>query len=264
MKKIYFFGIWILLTSTFIFVSCNNDDKKNNETAHIEVRLTDTPAQYDAVNINIQSVSLHINSDWVELNLLKSGIYNLLDFQNGVDTLLAGEDVPVGKISQIRLILENEGNSIVKDGQSYELETPSAQESGLKLNLHDELAANVVYRLWIDFDASRSIVEAGSGKFKLKSVIRAYTDATGGSIKGVILPQESNAVVWAVLGTDSILAHPRPGDGYFLISGLQPSPSWKIIFKADEVSGYIDLELSEVTVVAEQVTDLGERILTKE
>ncbi|MBK5719528.1 DUF4382 domain-containing protein [Dysgonomonas sp. Marseille-P4677] len=264
MKKIHSLTIWILLTLVFGFISCDNDNENIKGTTSVEIRLTDAPAQYDAVNINIQSVALHVNSDWIELNLLKTGIYNLLELQNGVDVLLANEDVPIGKISQIRLILGNEGNSVVKDGQRYELETPSAQQSGLKLNLHDELVSNIVYRLWIDFDATRSIVETGSGKFQLKPVIRTYTDATSGSIKGFVLPQEANAIVWAILGTDSVLAHPRLNDGYFLISGLQPSHSWKVVFEADKASGYKDHELSEISVVTEQVNDLGNITLTKE
>ncbi len=262
MKKIHFVSVAILLMLVFVFVSCDDDDKSSTGTTHVEIRLTDAPAPYDAVNINIQSVSLHINSDWVQLDLLHPGIYDLLDFQNGVDTLLAGEDVPAGKISQIRLILSNDGNSVVKGGQTYPLETPSAQQSGLKLNLHDELIPDIAYRLWIDFDASRSIVETGSGKYQLKPVIRTYTDATGGSLKGFVLPQEANAVVWAVLGTDSVLAYPR-SDGYFLMAGLQPSSSWKVIFDADNASGYKDSEQTGISIVTGQVKDLGQITLKK-
>lgn len=263
MKNVYSIVPLLLLMSVFVFASCNDEDKKNDSgTTRVEIRLTDAPAQYDAVNINIQSISLHINSDWVDLALLHPGIYNLLDFQNGIDTLLAGEDVSVGRISQIRLVLGEEGNSIVKNGQIYQLVTPSVQQSGLKLDLHNELISDIVYRLWIDFDASRSIVETGSGKYQLKPVIRAYRDAVGGSIKGFVLPQEANAVVWAVLGTDSTLAYPRP-DGYFLLPGLPSSSSWKVVFESGMESGYEDSELTGVSVVAGRVTDLSQTILIK-
>lgn len=253
-----------MLVSMFLFVGCNDNEKgESNETTRIEVRLTDAPALYDVVNVNIQSVSLHINSDWVELDLLEPGIYNLLDFQNGIDVLLINEEVPVGKISQIRLILGNEGNSLVKDGVNYELKTPSGQESGLKLNLHDELVSNVVYKLWIDFDAARSIVETGSDKYQLKPVIRTYTDATSGSLKGYVQPQEAKAVVWAVLGTDSVLAYPRVDDGYFLITGLQPSSSWEVAVEPDVKSGYKSAELSGISIKIEEVNDLGQIVLEK-
>ncbi len=262
MKKTHFIAFWILLMSVVFFASCNDDDKNNDGTTHVEIRLTDAPAPYDAVNVNIQSVSLHVNSDWVELDLLRPGVYNLLDFQNGIDTLLAGEDIPSGKISQIRLVLGEDNNSVVIDGQTYPLETPSAQQSGLKLNLHDDLIPNVAYRLWIDFDASRSVVETGSGKYQLKPVIRTYTEATGGSLKGFVLPQEANAAVWAILGTDSLLAYPR-SDGYFLMAGLQPSSSWKVVFDADDASGYKDSTLTGITIATGQVNDLGQTILNK-
>lgn len=262
MKKIHFISFWILLMSIFVLIGCNDDNKTSTGTTRVEIRLTDVPAPYDAVNINIQSISLHVNSDWIDLDLLNPGIYDLLEFQNGIDTLLAGEDIPAGTISQIRLVLGSEGNFVVKDGQTYSLETPSAQQSGLKLNLHDELIPDVAYRLWIDFDASRSIVETGSGKYQLKPVIRTYTDATGGSLKGYVLPQEANAVVWAILGTDSILAYPNV-DGYFLMAGLQPSSSWKVVFDADDASGYKDSTLTGISIVTGQVNDLGQTTLKK-
>lgn len=264
MKRFHTLTIGLLLTFVLGFISCDDDNENVTETTTVEIRLTDAPAPYDAVNINIQAIALHVNSDWIALNLTKTGVFNLLELQHGVDVLLANEDVPVGKISQIRLILGEEGNSVVKDGQSYKLETPSAQQSGLKLNLHDELVSNVVYRLWIDFDATRSIVETGSGKLQLKPVIRTYTDATSGSIKGFVGPQEANAIVWAVLGTDSVLAYPRLNDRYFLIPGLQPNPSWKVIFEADKASGYKNQELQNIQVITEQVNDLGRTTLIKE
>lgn len=261
MKRIHVLSILMLLTFSLVFTSCKDDDDSlDRGTTRVELRLTDAPAAYDAVYINIQSVSLHVtygeSSGWQDFTLLKPGIYNLLDFQNGIDTLLAGQEIPSGTISQIRLVLGKDSNSVVIAGQTYPLETPSAEQSGLKLNLHDELVPGVTYRLWIDFDASRSIVETGSGKYILKPVIRTYTQATGGSLSGTVLPQAANAAVWAILGTDSLLAYPNT-DGYFLISGLQPSASWKVVLDADNTTAYKDSTLTGITINTGQVTNLG-------
>lgn len=262
--KSNFLKVWMVLSCVAIFASCNDDDDNSNGgTTRMEVRLTDAPAPYDEVNIDIRSISINASNDedsgWQALTLLNPGVYNLLDFQNGVDTLLAGQDVPAGMISQIRLVL-GENNTVVKDGASYPLSTPSAQQSGLKLSIHGELIAGIPYKLWIDFDATRSIVETGSGKYQLKPVIRTYTEATGGAIDGTVLPVEANAAVWAILGTDSILAYPET-NGYYRLSGLEGATGWKVVFDVADTSAYKDAELTGITVKVGEVTSLETTML---
>jgi len=57
---------------------------------------------------------------------------------NGKDTLLVTDEIPSGMLSQIRLIL-GENNSVMVDSIVYDIKTPSAQESGLKLNVHQDI-----------------------------------------------------------------------------------------------------------------------------
>lgn len=256
MKKIFCFIALCLVT----FIACdsdNDDNNTNNGKARIEVRLTDAPAPYDEVNIDIIGISLHVTNEdfsgWEELTLLYPGIYNLLDYRNGVDTLLAAYDIPAGKISQVRLLL-GENNTIVKEGAEYPLKTPSAQQSGLKLNFHDELIAGVLYKLWIDFDASRSIVETGSGKFQLKPVIRAYAEAismTG--IAGSVTPVEGYNRIDAILGTDTLTSYPNL-KGEYVFLGLTPANTWKLKgYSTDEIL-YPDIVVENITVREGEVT----------
>jgi len=66
-----------------------------------------------------------------------------------------------------------ENNTIGVDGEIYDLETPRAQTSGLKIQIHAELEADQSYKILLDFDADNSIIETGNGKYKLKPVINA-------------------------------------------------------------------------------------------
>lgn len=262
MKKPSFL-ILSLITGIFFFLSCN----KNSSSAgsgHLEVRLTDDPSPYDSVLIDIQQVQVNVSSDtgtnngWQTLTLFRPGVYNLLKFRNGGDTVLAAADLPAGKISQIRLILGN-NNSVVIGGQSFHLTTPSGQQSGLKLNIHTTLTAGIVYHLWIDFDAGRSIVTTGSGAYILKPVIRTYTEAIGGSIKGFVLPRAAKPQVWAVQGVDSLLALPD-STGYYFFGGVNTG-SWRLLFHAQDTT-YVDT-VSIVNVTTATVTDAGTVTLKK-
>jgi len=264
MRSLFLF-LAVLASGSLLFLSCNKNNSSSSGSGHLQVMLTDGPASYDAVYIDIQKVEVNVSSDsgtnsgWQTVPILRPGVYNLLKFKNGIDTLLAAADLPAGKLSQMRLVLGN-NNSVVIDGQSYPLKTPSAQQSGLKLNIHSTLTADIVYRLWIDFDANRSIVTTGNGGFLLKPVIRTYTEAIGGSIKGIVLPSAAKPQVWATLGTDTLMALPDSVTGYYFFGGVNTG-SYNLLFHARD-STYKDTTFV-VAVSTGAVTNAGTVILSK-
>jgi hypothetical protein len=269
--KTLLYSSTLLFAGLFLFFSCiksTSNTSNNGATGHLEIRLTDGPATYDAVYIDVRQVAVNVSSDtatdsgWQILPLLRPGIYNLLDFKNGIDTVLASSDLPAGKLSQLRLIL-GDSNSVVVDGQSYPLKTPSGQQSGLKLKINSTLTSNIVYRLWIDFDAGRSIVATGngkSGKYILKPVIRTYADAIGGSIKGFVLPAAAEPEVLAVQGTDTLMALPDSLTGYYFLGGVNAG-TWNLLFHAQDTA-YSDTT-SAISVSTGVVTDAGTVTLRK-
>ncbi|MEO6869587.1 MAG: DUF4382 domain-containing protein, partial [Ginsengibacter sp.] len=163
----------------------------SNQPSSMNIYLTDAPGNYQAVWIDIQQVMVKGSSDtsdngWISVPLLRPGKYSLLDLRNGKDTLLGGVSLPAGPVSQIRLILGNDNQLVLEDGTAVDLKTPSAQESGLKLNVHADLTAGIPYELVMDFDAARSIVKAVSGQYLLIPVIRTFVKAAGGAIQGIL------------------------------------------------------------------------------
>lgn len=238
-----------MLLVPFIFTGCSKND---NKTTQVQVRLTDAPADYDAIYIDVERVEIHSNEDgWVTLNT-QTGIYNLLDLTNGKDTLIASNELPSGTISQIRLVL-GPNNTIVVDSVTHPLETPSAMQSGLKLQLHDELQPDVTYVITLDFDAARSIVETGNGNYQLKPVIRTIHEGIDGVIHGMIDPAASAPVVYAITGTDTFTTY-ADTSGFFLIRGLQPA-TYKVDF--EPVSPYKNKSITGVSVTKGNVSDLG-------
>jgi hypothetical protein len=259
---ISFLSIAILgvLSTLYSCHSDNNNDPtpSNTQKASVSMRLTDAPSNYDAVYIDIQQVEVTMEgSAAVVLTPIRPGIYNLLSFRNGLDTLLVRADIPAGKVSQVRLILGS-NNSVVVNGVSYALNTPSAQESGLKLNLNETFAANGAYTMWIDFDAGKSIVETGNGKYNLKPVIRAYMQATDGRIKGYVLPDAAITTVYATNGVDTYTAIPA-SDGFFMFAGL-PAGTYTVTLDASVIA-YIDVTVNNVQVTYGNTTDLGTIVL---
>lgn len=250
----------LLLLLTVLLGSCaknDGDGSDNGGTAKVDIRLTDGPAHYDAIWLDIREVVIITDKGQTSFELIRPGLYNLLTLKNGVDELLISAPVPVGTISQIRLILGN-NNSIIVDGNTYPLNTPSAQESGLKLNLHETLVPGRSYVFWLDFDAGKSIVQTGNGQYKLKPVIRAYTGVTNGRIEGYVLPAASMTTVYATRGSETYTAIPA-ANGYYRFSGL-PSGTYEIYFDA-EAAGFLDVTLPNIQVSYGVITDLGIRTM---
>jgi len=243
--------LWLVFVAAVALAACSNDE----QSARLEIRLTDAPGDYEAVYVDIQGVEVNSESGeggWKQLEVNK-GVYNLIEFTNGMDTLLATATLPAGKIQQIRLKL-GEDNTVVIDGDTKDLTTPSGQQSGVKLNVHAELLAGITYKLWLDFDAARSVVETGSGKFNLKPVIRTYTEAQDGAIKGVVAPAESLPAVFAITGVDTVASTYADETGKFLLKGV-PEGIYTVSF--DPKDGFETFQKTGVSVSTGAVTDLG-------
>ena len=169
MKSLRYLIPAIILMGTVI--ACQKDD--NDSTTDLKIKLTDNPFNAQEVNVDIQQVRINLSDDssggWINLDT-RAGIYNLLDFQNGIDTLIAQATVPTGTVKEVRFVLGSE-NSIMIDSVVYPLTIPSGSESGLKIKLNKQLNAHVD-SLVVDFDAALSILQTGAGDYKLKPVLK--------------------------------------------------------------------------------------------
>ena len=138
----------------------------------MSVRLKDAPALYEEVNIEVIEVKINNdNNGWLTIPVQDS-IYNLLLLSDSANAALGLITLPSGMVSQVRLLLGTH-NTVKVGGIVYPLSLSSQDESGLKLNIHQNLQPNTYYTLMLDFDANASIVLEGNGTYKLKPVLSA-------------------------------------------------------------------------------------------
>lgn len=215
------------------FAACSKSENSasGNGSGRLEVYLTDAPGNYDSVFVDVQDIRVNYGNDslsgWQSLSGGARGPVNLLQLANGNDTLLGAADLTAGHLQQLRLLL-GPNNYVVVNGQRYALETPSAQQSGLKLNISQEVADGITYRLLLDFDAGRSIHQTGNGRYMLKPVLRSSLQAVGGGLRGYVLPVTVRTAVYALQGADTIAGTYTSG-GAWLLGGL-PAGSYNLSF----------------------------------
>jgi hypothetical protein len=243
-----------------LFGACDKIDNlsgggSSTAATNYYVDMTDAPGNFDQVNVNIKSVYAVTSKGEVSLNV-NSGIYNLLDFRNGVDTLIATGGLGNTTVSQIRLVL-GDGNTVMVDSAIYPLTVPSGMQSGVKLDVHNELKAGVAYHLLLDFDANASVVLTGNGKYLLKPVIRVIDTAMSGSIKGLVLPVGVNVSVKAEAG-GIVYTGSANLQGEFIIQGL---PAGVYDVTIDPAAPYLPVTQTGVVVVKGECTNIGTVVL---
>lgn len=257
MKRHFVFAAMCLLSVSVIIYSCQkgiagtNPDKPHT----VSIYLTDhqTPV-FDSVFIDIQQLEVKLEDDtlpnggWVNL-AIRPGVYNILRFRNGLDTLFATGTLPNARIKKVRFTLGTQ-NSAMLNGQNYPLRVKdNDRQTVLNIESHNFEIINGQVRFWLDFDAGNSIQVDNSGPgnnhgYRLKSHIKIFSRSNSGRIEGRVLPQAAGAIVKAVIGSDTATAIPE-SDGEFKIVGLRAG-TYQVIF--DGQNNYRDTTVNNVVV----------------
>ncbi len=165
--------------------------------------MTDAPAcGFDHVFVTVNQVRVNANanadpggSGWVDIDVSPARKIDLLSLTNGVLSTLGQTALPAGNYQQIRLVLDsNKGagaaalaNSVVPTGGSEQtLDTPSAVQSGIKINRPFTVSSGTLTDLVLDFDACKSVVKRGNGSYGLKPVVTAIPTVVSGAVTGVV------------------------------------------------------------------------------
>jgi hypothetical protein len=241
----------------------------------LKVSMTDAPAcGYDAVNVTVTKVRVNSSATasdtdggWTDITLSPAKKVNLLNLTNGVLESLGQATLPAGHYSQIRLVLDaNTGtglaNSVVPTGGvETSLTTPSAVQSGIKLNNEFDVAAGQTADLVLDFDACKSVVTQGKGRYLLKPVVKVVPALATG-ISGYVAPsllashvsvsaQQNGAIVGATV--------PDPTTGAFSLSHLAAG-NYDVVVTADNsaagVIGAVPVTASGSTTVSTSTAPL--------
>ena len=146
--------------------------------ANFNLYLTDCPFDAQEVNVEILKIIVQDKSGNEEELTTNAGIYNLLEFTDGIDTLLAYGTISLEDIKDIYFELGDQ-NTIMVDGEIHDLELiGNTNIVRVKVNLDDIDDEDYL----VDFYACTSIVSNNNGYF-IKPVIK-FKGNRGGQGQG--------------------------------------------------------------------------------
>ena len=208
--------ILLLLASAFLFAcdgggSSGSNSTGGDGTGTLSLDLTDASTdEYKAVYVTIDEVQVHMKGDdkkdsnWkVVAKPSPKKTFNLLDLVNGVRQELGIAELAAGGYTQMRLIIgkiPDDGINILSQKHPYanyviennddlhELKIPSGFQTGIKVVHGFTISLNQTTELILDFDASRSVIQAGkSGQWLLKPTIKVLNTEEYSIIDGVVI-----------------------------------------------------------------------------
>ena len=219
MNNLRRFGILSLFITTVFLFACDGggSSSSGDGTGTLAVSLTDSACStYKAIYVTIDEVQVNKNdgssngnSGWQTV-ATPMKTYNLYSLVNGVTEVLGEEDLAAGTYHQIRLIIgkqaESENNIngdphpaanyVLFNDDTYEsLKIPSGFQTGVKLVHNFEVAADSYVELVLDFEACKSVVETGGGKYILKPTIKVIEPLNKTEVYGKVTDSDTGAAI---------------------------------------------------------------------
>ncbi|TMM28784.1 DUF4382 domain-containing protein [Polaribacter aestuariivivens] len=269
----------LAILSIAVLSSCSSSSEAEvNGTSQVQFKLVDAPGDYKEVNVEIVDIQYNNSeseddSAWKSFTSFSGPInVDLTTLIAGNSVILSDEVIEAGMLKQIRLVLGS-NNTLLLEGEinTRPLSTPSAQQSGLKLMLNEELEAGFSYTFILDWDVQKSIVEAGgSGNYNLKPVIRVNAEKNSGTISGSVFQDNGttetsddtpleDALVSIYTTTNVLVAETYTNaEGNFTVQGL---PAGNYIVKITKGSFIEFTSSTNVTVNVGETVSFGNVVL---
>lgn len=213
MKIIKSLAVLFGLFASLWFIGCggSSDGNASGQTGTLSLQLADAPLSDDenvsGVYITITNIAYNTSEggwqEFEEFNASAVNPVNLLDWQEGKSVSLGDFEMPAGKYTQIRFMLDaveenkvsggNPGCYITVDDVNHTLYVPSGSQTGYKAIGNFDVPVNGEVNVTADFDVRKSVTRTGNGLYKLKPTIKLVISAEAGKISGTLEGLDANS-----------------------------------------------------------------------
>ncbi len=244
-----------LFAGSMAFTSCKKDtDENGNEPKTMKVRMTDSPGDYEKLEVEIASIEAYSDKrGWVMLES-NSQMVSVLTLTNGAETTLVNETkIKSGTYTKLRFTFGSDnkvwinteatlGGSFITTEFSLALSSPEKQ---YEVEIDNEVDGSLGANILVDFDVANSIKGELTGVLTLDPQMTVIKDEKTG-IMGEVEGSENVAVM--AEGNGETYSTYTNENGEFMMRGMVAG-SYKITFMPTEDD--VDDEEIEAFVVAD-------------
>jgi hypothetical protein len=197
----------------------------------------------DAIDVTIERVEL-VPIEGEPLVVSGEAVaFDLLELATDNPMELVDADVPSGRYCQMRLVFSDD-HTITVDGVQHPLETPSAEQSGFKLDGCFELTEGFLYSMTVELSPDESIVRPGGegkGKGKEKYLLKPSIDIVSTSLVA------GTFAVTGLLGDETVSAELFADGRIRMISTYDPRMVVEGNYFFNYATSNLHIELGAVT-----------------
>lgn len=212
-------------------------------TGTMSLRLVDAPYPFDLIasaEIDVRGAEVHVSAPDGASGFHAVGVplqaLNLLELTNGASASLGQAELPVGRVGQLRLLVERATVRLI-DGREFDLDVPSGASSGLKVFFDPplEIVAGEETELLLDVDVSRSFSAEPAAPtqvgditgFRFHPVLRVAVTGETGTLAGRVTASAdgspiAGATVSLVEDGAIVAATASDAAGAWMILGVAP------------------------------------------
>ena len=254
----------------FFIAGCEKEDivpQTNTRTGIIAVKMTDSPAKYAALDVEITSVEIYSQpSGWVILAKAPR-IISVLKLTNGANVALTRQnEIKVGHYTRLKINFGNLNKLGLNENDDFAQAGPKMVnlqflgEKAIIVDIDVVVKPMAYSEILLDFQAAQSIIKT-RGVYFLKPVISVITNPR----TGVMGDLEANAYlgitgsIFAVHGHDTISTYTN-NEGKFILRGMKEGVYKIIIMPAlfNPHAIYPQNHFINGVIISEgQITNLG-------
>ncbi|MEG2319054.1 MAG: DUF4382 domain-containing protein [Mucinivorans sp.] len=251
------------ILALLVFISLVGCSAKNYQGEPMFVLyVEDSPANYDAVDIVVDSVELLSGQKWIKLKSMATNI-PLLTLTGGEHLRLAQGEIPAGSYQKMRLYFAQQGATLATNKKTYPL-TLLPEWRVVELPFAFEVTINEQVVTMCDIDVAASIGGNEIVGYNFNPRCTIVNLASCGALSGVIADKDSKNIaerMWlraiAKDGTiKSSYTNNKTGKIFMRLAG----GDYKFIITPSGTSKYAP-DTIMVTVLSDEATAIGARKL---
>jgi hypothetical protein len=271
MKNLRKFSL-LALVAMFFLAACKKDESpsptsNNNpggepEANSFNVKMTDAPGDFEALDVTIVGVEAYMNGKgWVSLDNSAKAI-NVLSLTNGTEASIASNsNAEAGLYTKLKVKFDADAklklnanalidfNGTILSDNKVQLAWMNSSANEVEIEINEEVSASSGAEVLLDFDVAASVKE-GADKYILDPTIRVIKDTeTGikGEVKGtanaaVTLTDGNNTYSTFIDAQGKFMLRGVESGMYDLIIDAATDPQEKVIPQEKKINGVLIAE----------------------